>query len=100
MELNQTKSNKMNGKGAPKGNRNAKKGSMFRDALHKVLARDKGSLERIARALVMRAGEGDLAAIREIADRLDGKPTQAIAGEADTPGEFTFVIRRPGDGQH
>ncbi len=89
-------------KGGQKGNSNAKKGSMFRDALHKVLARDKGALERIARALVMRAGEGDLAAIREIADRLDGKPTpiQTIVGEDDTPSEFKFVIRRHGDEQH
>ncbi|MFZ5594739.1 MAG: hypothetical protein ACOY4D_10880 [Pseudomonadota bacterium] len=89
MELNQ-----MGRKGAPRGNRNAKKGALFRDALHKALVRDKGSLERIASALVARAEEGDLTAIKEIADRLDGKPVQAIAGagEDDTPVVVTLRI--------
>jgi ribosomal protein L17 len=35
-------------------------------------------LRRIAAKLIERAEEGDLAAIREIADRLDGKPAQVI----------------------
>jgi hypothetical protein len=35
-------------------------------------------LRAIARKLLERALEGDLQAIREIADRLDGKPAQAI----------------------
>lgn len=92
MELNQ-----MGKRGAQPGNRNAKKGALFRDALHKALVRDKGSLERIVSALVARACEGDLAAIKEIADRLDGKPSQAITGSDDAPSAFTFVIQRPGD---
>jgi hypothetical protein len=35
-------------------------------------------LRRIAHKLTERAEEGDLAAIRELADRLDGKPAQVI----------------------
>ena len=36
------------------------------------------ALRRIAAKLIGRAAEGDLAAIREIADRLDGRPAQVI----------------------
>jgi hypothetical protein len=36
------------------------------------------ALRRIAAKLVEKAEEGELAAIREIADRLDGKPAQVI----------------------
>jgi hypothetical protein len=36
------------------------------------------ALRRIAAKLVEKAEEGELTAIREIADRLDGKPAQVI----------------------
>lgn len=63
----------------------------FRDALRveSKLAEDgkntpapKGSLRWIARQLLERAGE-ETAAAREVGDRLDGKPAQAIVGDAD-----------------
>ena len=38
-------------------------------------------IRRIAQALVIKAAEGDVAAIREVADRVDGKPAQAIVGD-------------------
>ena len=38
-------------------------------------------LRRIAESLVNQAISGDVAAIKEIGDRLDGKATQAISGE-------------------
>lgn len=45
-----------------------------------------GSLRYIARRLLERAAE-DTAAAREIGDRLDGKPAQAIiGGDEDEPG--------------
>ena len=37
-------------------------------------------MEEIAKALLVRARAGDTAAIREIADRLDGRVPQAIVG--------------------
>ncbi len=44
-----------------------------------------GSLRWIARQLLIRAGE-ETAAAKEIGDRLDGKPAQAIiGGEEDDP---------------
>lgn len=43
------------------------------------------ALRLLARRLVDEALEGDIAAIKEIGDRLDGKPTTIIAGDDDAP---------------
>jgi HPt (histidine-containing phosphotransfer) domain-containing protein len=51
----------------------------FRDALRRAVMEadgDEKKLHRIARALVSQAASGDVSAIREVADRLDGKPRQ------------------------
>lgn len=42
--------------------------------------------ELVARALVRQAVKGDMAAIRELLDRLDGKPKQASSLEVSGPG--------------
>jgi len=64
----------------------------FRDALRMELAEigdDHKALRRIARNLIKLAGgesemlDGGLGAIKEIADRLDGKPAQAIENGED-----------------
>lgn len=56
----------------------------FRDALRMEIA-DAGvnhrKLRRIARALLDKAGKGDVQAIREVADRIDGKVPQAVVGD-------------------
>jgi hypothetical protein len=52
----------------------------------------RGSLRWIAKNLLIRAGE-ETAAAREVGDRLDGKPAQAIiGGDADDPA-LTVVTR-------
>jgi hypothetical protein len=53
------------------------------------LKRDPLRLHRIAEKLTEKAEEGDLAAIREIADRLDGKPTQVVDRHNVTAEELT-----------
>jgi hypothetical protein len=72
----------------------------FRDALRKVLAelatdeapaKPKTKLEVVARAHVEKAIAGDVPAIKEIADRLDGKVPQAVTND-DGSGE-PFVIK-------
>ena len=60
----------------------------FRDALRMEIAAaqeadDKRSLRRIARTLLDKAADGDIAAIKEVADRLDGKVPQAVVGDHD-----------------
>ena len=61
----------------------------FRDALRIELAalgEDSKALRGIARSLIMAASEGKMDAIKEIGDRMDGKPAQAIiGGEEDDP---------------
>lgn len=62
--------------GRPIGSVNREK--PFNDALRIALKRDPRRLPRIAEKLAEKAEDGDLAAIREIADRLDGKPGQFV----------------------
>ena len=50
----------------------------FNQALLIELRSNPVALRRIAAKLVEKAEEGELAAIREIADRLDGKPAQVV----------------------
>ena len=44
---------------------------------------DHKALRRIARALLTKAATGDVHAIREVGDRMDGRVAQAITGDAD-----------------
>jgi hypothetical protein len=69
---------------APKGNNNAGNGKLVTDALRKaVLMKQKGkgrSLDRIINAHVSKCEEGDMTAIKEAYDRLEGKVPQAVTG--------------------
>ena len=62
--------------GRPIGSVNREK--PFNDALRIALRSHPLRLRKIAEKLTEKAEEGDLAAIRELADRLDGKPAQVI----------------------
>ncbi len=83
---------------APVGNQNAKKGRIWAKAIERALwERSQGQqapqLDRIARKLVDMAAEGDLEAIKEIGNRLDGKPSQAIAFEDQDGKPSALVVR-------
>jgi hypothetical protein len=78
------------GMAAPKGNRNAKKGKAWEMALRRALGtyEDKQAgiapgqaLRKIAEVVVVQALSGNKDAITEIANRLDGKPTEHVEGE-------------------
>ena len=61
--------------GGQPGNQNAKKGKLFYDALRLALVQeDRKSLRKITDKLVKAAEEGDAWAVKEIMDRMDGKP--------------------------
>lgn len=65
--------------GAPIGNQNAREGRIWRDTLRRaLLAEDGKNLRKIADALVAKAADGDVAAIKEIGDRVDGKAVQSV----------------------
>ena len=58
----------------------------------------KGTLRSIAQALLFRAADGDIAAIREVADRIDGKVPQAIGGSDElAPQHITVHWRETPD---
>lgn len=83
--------------GRPEGSQNKHK--PFRAALNRLLDEagpDPKRLDLIALALATKAQEGDVQAIKEIADRLDGKPAQAlIGGDDDAPAiKADVTIRR------
>jgi hypothetical protein len=74
-----------NGKvGAPLGSRNAAKNKPWSDAIRRALARrEKGHpkrLNRLADALLDKCEEGDIPALKEFGDRVEGKVPQAITG--------------------
>jgi len=77
------------------------RGKPWRDALMRAISRrasenDPQALEKIADAIVAAAISGDIQAIKEIGDRVDGKPAQAIiGGDEDDPSiSMHHVIER------
>jgi hypothetical protein len=74
-------------RGAPLGNDNGKKGSEFREAVRRALARSAGTvgkgLDKLCDQLIVSASAGEQWAMQMVADRLDGKAAQTVyVGEA------------------
>lgn len=65
---------------APIGNKNAVKNKIWSDAIRRAVLQGK-KLDSLANAIITAAEGGDIAALKEIGDRLEGKVTQTIAGE-------------------
>ena len=95
-----------NGKaGAPAGNNNGKgnaKTKVWTDAIRKaVLEKEKGKPQRIMRlahALLDKAESGDVTALKEFGDRIEGKPVQAIEGtgpDGSFVGKLTIEYVKP-----
>lgn len=82
--------------GAHIGNQNARKGK-WADALARAVevedpATRRRRLDAIAERLIVKAEEGDIQAIKELGDRIDGKPSQqvAVTGPQGGPLEVTW----------
>lgn len=75
--------------GAPLGNQNAKKENRrWAEAINRAIAQDDGKrLREAAEKLLTLAAAGDISALKELGDRLDGKSVQAITG---AEGESVF----------
>jgi hypothetical protein len=77
--------------GAPVGNQNAARAKVWRSAIMRALERRKPADERrqaideLADKLIELVALGDLGALKEFGDRMDGKPAQAIVGDDDAP---------------
>ena len=74
--------------GAPAGNQNSSKSNrLWGETIRRaVLQADGAKLRAIADALIDKAADGDIAAIKELGDRIDGKATQALAVSGDGEG--------------
>lgn len=79
--------------GAPIGNKNAAKAKVWHGAIVRALerrtaARADGKLEIdvLAEKLLDAIGTGDLPALKELGDRLDGKPAQMLIHNGDEDG--------------
>lgn len=74
-----------------------KSDKLWRDAIQRALCRIAAgkaqALEKVADALVACAIDGDIAAIKEIGDRIDGKVTQPIGGDSERPVFHDITIR-------
>lgn len=76
--------------GAPLGNQNAARGRIWRNAIERALERRSKSrtdgikeIDALADELLKLVAAGDLGALKEFGDRMDGKPAQAIIGGDD-----------------
>jgi ribosomal protein L17 len=67
---------------APLGNQYAAKSKQWTLAIERALEKRKGTraeaLDELAEKLLAKCDEADLAALRELGDRLEGKPGQSI----------------------
>ena len=72
---------------APKGNQNSTKDKRVWGKLIRKLAvqEDHKRLHKVAETLFKKAEEGDVACIRELGDRIDGRAEQTISGDSDQP---------------
>ena len=75
--------------GAPIGNQNARKENrLWGETIRRAVAQnDSQKLRNLADKLIELAAAGDVSALREVGDRLDGKPAQQVAltGADDGP---------------
>ncbi len=84
---------------APLGNRNAAKAKLWAAAIQRALENRCGgdkikALDELAEKLLANCDQGDLAALKELGDRLDGKPAQAIVGDEESPLSIIHRIER------
>lgn len=88
--------------GAPYGNNNATKNKPWRDAIDRALiARDKSradgkkALDVLAEELLKAAENGEGWALKELGDRIEGKPAQSVTvgGDEDNPVVVEAITR-------
>ena len=79
-----------------KGNTNSSRNNrLWADTLKRALIQADGNkIRAIADALIEKAASGDVSAIRELGDRVDGKPTQQIDQTTEHSGEVTYTWKK------
>lgn len=74
--------------GGQPGNKNAARGRIWRDAITRAVSKRSKSdaleaLDDLAEKLLVAADAGDIQALKELGDRLEGKASQPIEGTLD-----------------
>jgi len=79
--------------GGTVGNKNSSKENRAWGKVVKKLAiqEDAKRLHKVAEALFRKAEDGDISAIKELGDRIDGKASQEITGDSDAP--ITVIVK-------
>lgn len=88
----------MAAKGAPKGSKNAATSAElnpFKSALNRAIAQNPAKVMKATMSLLDQASQGEPWAIKELADRLDGKSVQSVA--ATVSGNLTVEVVRFAD---
>lgn len=83
------------GVGAPHGNSNAARGRIWRDAVMRAIRKRSKSdqmeaLDELADKLIQLVEAGDISAIKEFGDRIEGKPSQPIEASVDITGKLSI----------
>ena len=79
--------------GAPANNKNSSKENRAWGKVVRKLAvqEDAKRMHKVAEALFRKAEDGDISAIKELGDRIDGKSQQEITGSSDAP--ITVIVK-------
>ena len=75
------------------GNKNSSKENRVWGKVVRKLAvqEDHKRIHKVAEALFRKAEDGDISAIKELGDRIDGKRQQEITGNSDAP--ITVIVK-------
>lgn len=97
----------MAAEGGQPGNQNAARGRVWRDAINRALAKRSRvdqvhALDALAEKLLAKCDEGDMQALKELGDRIEGKPSQPLSGDEDNPVRVISkvvreIVRKPPD---
>lgn len=84
--------------GAPIGNNNAAKAKVWSAAINRALQErsrlsQKEALDDLAEKLLSLCDQGDLGALKELGDRLEGKAAQSVKVGGDEDNPFSIVTR-------
>jgi len=97
MELNEhlAKARELAAKANKSNTHSSKNNRLWADTLKRALLQADGNkIRAIAEALIEKAASGDVSAIRELGDRVDGKPTQQIDQTTEHSGEVTYTWKK------
>jgi len=87
--------------GAPVGNTNSSTDNrLWSNTIRRALTQDATKLRKLADALIEKAEGGDIPALKEVGDRLEGKTAQQIILSGDKEQPLTIITRnivRPPD---